>query len=132
MVSDNGRSRVLGRERDASVALEPDAATSTLLVRCRAGDSSAWEELVGRYERLVYGVAIREGLTPEDAADVAQTVFEALLKYLDKIRDGDSLPGWLATVARRHAWRVRSRHLREEPVPAIGDGFRWDSLAQAD
>jgi len=110
-------------------ALQLGSSATALLVRCRNGDSAAWEELVGRYERLVYGVAVREGLAAEDAADVTQTVFEALIGSLDKIRQLDSLAAWLVAVARRHSWRVRSRHLREQPVPEIAEGGGWRSLA---
>jgi RNA polymerase sigma factor (sigma-70 family) len=114
------------------VRLQLGTSSTALLVRCRNGDSAAWEELVGRYERLVYGVAVREGLTAEDAADVTQTVFEALISSMDKIRQLDSLAAWLVSVARRHSWRVRSRHLKEHPVPEIDDGVGWRSLAGSD
>lgn len=87
-----------------------------LLLRCRDGDSSAWEELVERYERLVFGVAVREGLDRDDAADVTQTVFEALLTSLHAIREGERVAAWLMTVTRRQVWRVRTRRLKERPV----------------
>src|SRR5436305_13408180 len=53
-----------------------------LLERCRDGDSAAWDALVRRYERLVFSVALRNGLSREDAADVAQTTFLALLRSI--------------------------------------------------
>lgn len=85
-----------------------------LLDGCRRGDAVAWRELVGRYERLVFSIPLRYGLSREDAADVCQLTFTALLEQLDSVRDGTRLGGWLATVARRHAWRLltRSRHER--------------------
>ena len=46
-----------------------------LLGRCLAGDEQAWEEIVGRYERLVFSVALKNGLSREDAADVTQLTF---------------------------------------------------------
>ncbi|MFZ0159013.1 MAG: sigma-70 family RNA polymerase sigma factor [Kineosporiaceae bacterium] len=93
-----------------------------LLRRCREGDSSAWEEIVERYERLVFGMAMREGLNRDDAADVTQIVFEALLTSLDKIREGEHVSAWLVVVTRRQAWRVRTRHLRERPVSEVDPG----------
>lgn len=93
-----------------------------LLRRCREGDEDAWAELVSRYERLVFGVATHEGLTVEDAADVTQTVFEALFISLPELRDDDRLSSWLFAVARRQAWRVRERSGRERLSAATVDG----------
>lgn len=79
-----------------------------LLRRCRRRDAEAWNTLVNRYERLVYTVALRNGLSAEDAADVTQSTFVALVDSLDRIRDEEKLPSWLMTVARRQAWRTRN------------------------
>lgn len=96
-----------------------DSAPARLIRRCRDGDESAWAELVSRYERLVYGVALREGLTAEDAADATQAVFEALLIALPSLREDDRLSAWLYAVARRQAWRLRDRRRREWPAGTI-------------
>jgi RNA polymerase sigma factor (sigma-70 family) len=79
------------------------------------GDMAAWDELVGRYEWLVFGVARRNGLSREDAADVTQATFLALLESLDSIRTDDRLASWLMTVSRRQSWAQRNRAFREAP-----------------
>ena len=84
-----------------------------LLGLCQARDPDAWTRLVERYERLVFMIAIRNGLNSEDAADVTQSTFAALFDSIDRLRDGERLPFWLMTVARRHAWRVTKRAERE-------------------
>jgi RNA polymerase sigma factor (sigma-70 family) len=97
-----------------------DDAVSTdreLIRRCAAGDERAWDQLVGRYERLVYSVALKNGVSREDAADITQLTFVALLDSIEVLREDASLPFWLMTVARRHAWRVRRRMQREQPWP---------------
>jgi len=78
-----------------------------LLAACRGGDIDAWERLVDRYHNLVFAVAVGEGLATEDAADLTQSTFEALLAQLDNIRDDSRIASWLMTVARRQAWRIR-------------------------
>lgn len=93
----------------------PVRTDSDILAACRAGDSRAWDELVARYERLVFSVALRNGLTRDDAADVTQTTFIALLDSIFRLRDDERLSYWLMTVARRQAWRVRRRHDRQLP-----------------
>lgn len=81
----------------------------SLLDACRNGDASAWSRIVDRYERLVYAIALREGLSQHDAADVAQETFTALIKGVDTITDPERLPAWLITVARRRSWRRLGR-----------------------
>jgi RNA polymerase sigma factor (sigma-70 family) len=93
-----------------------------LLRRCRRRDADAWNILVGRYERLVYTVALRNGLSPEDAADVTQATFVALVDSLDKLRDEEKLPSWLMTVARRQAWRTRNLSRRTTPLEVADEG----------
>jgi len=89
----------------------------TLLERCRAGDRGAWQSLVERYQRLLYGTARRCGLAEEDAADLFQTVWLRLLENLDTIQDEQHLTGWLILTARREAWRVVRRRGRETSLP---------------
>ncbi|MDH5519311.1 MAG: sigma-70 family RNA polymerase sigma factor [Acidimicrobiia bacterium] len=88
-----------------------------LLSACRDGDAEAWSLLVDRYHNLVYAIAVREGLSPEDSADLTQSTFEALLAQLDRIRDDEKVASWLMTVARRKAWRVRSRRGQQTSLP---------------
>jgi len=86
-----------------------------LIISCRRGDQEAWEALMERYERLVFTIARRQGLSAEDAADVTQTVFTILLTSLDRLSDDSRLGAWLTTVTRRHTWRAL-RKLGREPL----------------
>lgn len=88
-----------------------------LLEACRSGDAEAWEQLVDKYHNLVFAIALGEGLSTEDAADLTQSTFEALLSQLDRIRDDSRIASWLMTVARRQAWRVRNRKNRVGVLP---------------
>jgi RNA polymerase sigma factor (sigma-70 family) len=84
-----------------------------LLNACREGDEDAWGLLVERYERLVFSVALRNGVTREEAADITQTTFMALLESIGTLREGERVASWLMSVARRLAWRQRRRSDRE-------------------
>ena len=47
-----------------------------LVARCRDGDDDAWRELVERFSRYVYAIAVQAFRLPEaDAEDVFQEVF---------------------------------------------------------
>lgn len=115
------RSRVVAAPSDAE-----------LLERCRQGDSHAWDALVERYERLVFSVAQRNGLSREDAADVTQTTFVALIDGLSRIEDETKLASWLMTVARRQAWRMRTVSRRTVPLEAMADHIADPSDPYAD
>lgn len=90
-----------------------------LLARCREQDGAAWDELVRRYERLIYSVALRNGLGHEEAADVTQTTFVELLDSLHRLRDEDRLASWLMTVARRQSWRLRNSARRQTTLDEV-------------
>jgi RNA polymerase sigma factor (sigma-70 family) len=105
-----------------------------LLTACRAGDQGAWGLLVERYERLVFSVALRNGVTREEAADVTQMTFISLLESIGKLRDEERLASWLMSVARRLAWRQRRRSEREyagaEQVAGTEDPIMaWERVA---
>jgi RNA polymerase sigma factor (sigma-70 family) len=92
----------------------------SLLLACRAGDAEAWSGLLGRYERLVYSIPLSYGVSPDDAADVAQQTFTSLIEQLGRLQDGEALRPWLVTVARRNTWRVLARRRRE---PALSESM---------
>ncbi len=105
-----------------------------LLSACRAGDPEAWELLVERYERLVFSVALRNGVTREEAADITQMTFIALLESIGKLREEQRVASWLMSVARRLAWRQRRRSDRErlglDGVSGSDDAIEnWERVA---
>lgn len=87
-----------------------------LLRACMAGDRKAWEALIQRYQRLLYAIPIRCGLSQEDAADVLQTVCVRLLENLPKLCNEEHLTGWLITTTRRESWRVYQHRHRDAPL----------------
>ncbi len=84
-----------------------------LIRLCRKGDAGAWERLATKYERLVFSIPLNYGLSREDAADIAQLTFTILIQTLDTQTEIERLGPWLATVARRHTWRLMDRGRRE-------------------
>jgi len=85
-----------------------DSGDRDLIRRCIEGDQEAWKELVRRYERLIYSIALRICRDSETAADVLQQVCLELYQRLDEVRNTATLPSWIATVTRRKScdyWR---------------------------
>ena len=80
-----------------------------LVERCIDGDESAWHELVERYVRLIYSVALKTGISAADADDVVQNVCLILLRRLPALRDHTRLTAWLVTTTRRECWQFKRR-----------------------
>ena len=80
-----------------------------LVLACRRGDATAWEALVERYYRLVYTIPRRAGLDREQAADVCQRTFATLFEKIEQIEQPARVGAWLATAAKREAWRISRR-----------------------
>ena len=93
----------------------------SLVARCRAGDATAWEALVRRYQRLVYAIALRAGIDEQAAADVFQTVFLRLLQHLQRIADPAKLQAWIVTTAKREALLQCRRGQRTMPLTVSDD-----------
>ncbi len=62
---------------------------------------------------MIFTVAIRSGLSVEDAEDCLQGTWLALYRTRQTIRDPGKLPGWLTKTARRQAYRIRQRGEQE-------------------
>ena len=73
-----------------------------LVARCRAGDQDAWRELVDRFSRYVYAIAVQGFRLPQqDAEDVFQEVFTRVYERLDSLREDEAVRPWIAQLTRR-------------------------------
>lgn len=75
-----------------------------LISACRRGDEAAWNELVDRYQRLIFTVPRRAGLSEEQSADILQEVFLTLFEKLDKIQQPEKIRSWIVTAAKFKTW----------------------------
>jgi RNA polymerase sigma factor (sigma-70 family) len=96
------------------MSLEPS--DEELLAGIRSGAPTSWPMLVRRYDRLVYAVARRLRLSPEQCEDIAQTTWLKLVENVDRLRDGGAVAGWLVTTARREAYGVLRQERRDQQV----------------
>jgi RNA polymerase sigma-70 factor (ECF subfamily) len=73
-----------------------------LVARCRAGEPNAWNELVERFSRYVYAIAVQAFRLPaQDAEDVFQEVFARVYEHLDRLRSDEAIRPWIAQLTRR-------------------------------
>lgn len=87
-----------------------------LVALARSGDAEAFGELVRRYQRPAYSVALAITGNHHDAEDVAQDSFIVALERLDECRNPDRFAGWLLSAVRNRARNV----VRREKVRTAG------------
>jgi RNA polymerase sigma factor (sigma-70 family) len=87
-----------------------------LLDAARDGNDDAFGQIVTELTPTLWHVARATGLSPDDAEDVVQTVWELLLSHLPDIRASAALIGWLVVTTRREGWRLRAERRRQVPA----------------
>lgn len=90
---------------------------TTLLERLKNWrDESSWQEFFDTYWKLVYGVAIKSGLTEAEAQDVVQETMLSVAKHISRFkydRNTGSFKRWLLNMTR---WRIRDQIRRRETL----------------
>lgn len=110
-----------GRRPRAARPPAEDATLTELVSRALEGDDAAWAEIVHRHTALVLARVRQFRLTPQQAEDVAQTVWLNLLEHLRDLREPEALPGWISTATRHECIRVTTLARRSIPVdPTTG------------
>ena len=88
-----------------------------LVASCLSGDERAWSELIDRYNRLIFSIPLKQGLSRDEAADIFQAVCLDLVAELPRLRDPQALPAWLiqTTLHKVSKWRRRNdRYVPDE------------------
>src|ERR1035441_9239875 len=96
-VVSSGRMNVLALLAMAAPVERPDDGAGAIAA-AKAGDLTAFENLMRQHERLVLVTAVRLLGRLEDAQDASQEVFLRLYRNLGKINTMENLPGWLYRV----------------------------------
>jgi RNA polymerase sigma-70 factor (ECF subfamily) len=92
---------------------------ASLLVRLRALDLAAFDELVAHFERPVYAICYRLLNDAEDARDAAQETFLKIYRGLNHFRGDSGLKTWIYRIAINQAMNQQrwwKRRRREETV----------------
>jgi RNA polymerase sigma-70 factor (ECF subfamily) len=107
--------------------LDPDL---PLVERAKSGDFAAFEELVGRFQQRVFGLAFRMLGHREDAEDVVQKCMLSLVEHLDDFRGESLVSTWILRIAANHALKVlRGRKAKSTvPLKLPGDEDSYASL----
>jgi len=88
-----------------------------LVRRAKAGDFTAFEALVSKYERPIYSLARRIVGNAEDAEDVVQETFTSVVEHLAQFREEASFYTWLSRIASNNALKVLRKRRGLATVP---------------
>jgi RNA polymerase sigma-70 factor (ECF subfamily) len=89
-----------------------DEGDHVLIEEVRAGSTGAFEEIMKRYQRLVYVTCFAYAGSREDALDITQNVFIKVFERAGSFRGSGSFKAWLLRIAHNEGlnWvRFRAR-----------------------
>lgn len=92
-----------------------DLSDEELVKACREGDETAWEAITYKYQKLLFSIPRRAGLSQDLAADVLQDVFTTLFIKLDSLEKPEFLRAWLITTTKHKTIHLISRETRGRP-----------------
>ena len=101
-----------------------------LVDAAREGDAAAFGELVERYQRLVFRVALSALGSREEAEDAAQDSLLAAYRKLHMFRGEATFKTWLLAITWRHALDRRASVARRLRVIFSADEHSWPEPAQ--
>jgi RNA polymerase sigma-70 factor (ECF subfamily) len=98
---------VANRKNPSPVEVLPELGDGVLIGRClkkhsRGETEAAWEEIVRRYRRKVFGIAYKFTGKYEEAEDLTQEIFLRVFRSLDRFDREADFGTWLYSVSRNH------------------------------
>lgn len=97
---------------------------STLLGRLKEwNDSASWHDFFHSYNRAIFGIALKRGMTRVEAEEVVQETMVAVAKHMPEFtydRAVGSFKAWLFTIARRSIGKqLDKRSKSPSPSPEL-------------
>lgn len=88
----------------------------TLVRRCLEGDTEAFSELVMRYERPLFNVALRTLRNHEEARDATQCAFVKAWTHLGQFDRSRRFFSWIYRIVLNESLNRATRHKQVEPL----------------
>ena len=96
-----------------------------LVLRARAGDRRALEDLIERHQAWIYNIALRMLFHPQDAEDATQEILIKVVTRLASFEGRSSFRTWLHRIVANHLLNVKRgrEELNVTTFSAYGDGL---------
>ncbi|MGH9321497.1 MAG: sigma-70 family RNA polymerase sigma factor [Vicinamibacteria bacterium] len=123
----------LGVEREVPEARRLSLDESALIDRCLAGDDTAFDQIVQRYQDMVFNLSCRLLGRHEEAVDLSQEVFLQVYRKLSSFRRDAALRTWIYRIVinraknRQRWWKRRLGEMTALPIEEAESslGFRY-------
>jgi len=92
-----------------------------LVRKARTGDFDAFEALVEKYQRRIFGRAFRIVRQAQDAEEVVQQTFLSVIEHLEGFREEARFSTWLMRIATNHALVLLRKRKRHRAIPLVDD-----------
>jgi len=103
---------------------------SRLVERAKAGDHSAFEQIMLRHEQRVFSTAWRMLGNEADARDVVQEVFLRVHKYLASYKSGEEFGAWLYRIVINACRDARRRNIRRARFTSLEEELESGNFEQ--
>jgi RNA polymerase sigma factor (sigma-70 family) len=105
-----------------------DREDQDLVMRARAGDRTALEELVKRHQGWIYNIAVRMLYHPQDAEDATQEILVKVLTRLSSFEGRSSLRTWLYRIVVNHVLNMKRGRLEDPAISFRTYGEELDKI----
>jgi RNA polymerase sigma factor (sigma-70 family) len=127
---------LLGAGTTAPEAFRLSADESALVERCLTGDDTAFDQVVLRYQDMVFSLAFRLLGGYDEAVDLSQEVFLQVYRKLSTFRRDSSLRTWIYRIVinraknRQRWWKRRINEMTALPIEEAESRARSGDILQ--
>src|ERR1017187_378845 len=79
-------------------------------------DQSSWQDFFDTYWKLIYGVAIKGGLTAAEAQDVVQETLISVAKHMPTFRYDPAIGSFKTWLLNMTRWRIIAQFRKRQPL----------------
>jgi RNA polymerase sigma factor (sigma-70 family) len=109
-----------------------DHEDQNLVIRARAGDRKALEDLVQRHQGWIYNIAVRMLYHPQDAEDATQEILVKILTRLSSFEGRSSFRTWLYRIIVNHLLNMKRGRVEDPTISFRMYGEELDKTPDLD
>ncbi len=97
-------------------------------------DQASWQEFFETYCRLIFGVAVKRGLTKSEAQEVVQETMISVAKHMPAFKYDPAIGSFKTWLLNMTRWRIADQVRKRLPLAAIqeaGDGILHEDYEPA-
>src|ERR1700731_313021 len=99
-----------------------------LVLRARAGDRKALEDLIERHQAWIYNIALRMLFHPQDAEDATQEILVKVVTRLASFEGRSSVRTWLYRIVVNHVLNMKRGRVEAPSLSFRAYGEELDNI----